>query len=96
MVAQYSAGRATLSDLKDDMERKIKNINYILVGVVIVVVLAFISMLFTMQSIVITYQKDDSNSYKEYRDELRSQNDKIDALTSELKLQNSKSASLPQ
>lgn len=85
----YNPQQAALDGFRQEMQEKIKGINYILVGVVIVVVLAFISMLFTMQGIAITYQKDDSNSYQDYRNELRAQNDKIDALTNELKVQNS-------
>lgn len=96
MATPYSTGRATLSDLKDDMERKIKNINYILVAVVIVLVVAVISMLVTVQGIVITYQKDTDSSYHEYRDELRVQNDRIDALTNELRLQSNKVSTNPQ
>jgi len=84
----YNTGRATVGSLRDDMEKKIKDINYILVAVVIVLVVAVVSMVITVQGIVITYQKDDSSSYQDYRNELRSQNDKIDALTNELKINN--------
>ena len=86
----YSTSQASLSSLRTELLQKLKDVNYILVAVVFVLAVAFISLLVTVQGLVITYQKDNAESYQDYRNELRNQNEKIDTLTNEIKIQNSK------
>lgn len=71
-------------------DKKVDEINKYMVGIVIVTAFGFVTLLFTVVSLVLTYQRDNSNSYTDYRNELRDQNSKIDDLTNELKLEREK------
>jgi hypothetical protein len=77
----------------ENVEKDVGKINTYMIGIVAVMVFGFIALLFTVVSLVITYQHDNADSYREYRDEIKSQNDKIDSLTNELKIQNGKTQS---
>ena len=64
----------------ENTQKQVSQINTYLIGITVVTVFGFISLMFTVVSLVISYQHDNAQSYRDYRDELRLQNDKIDNL----------------
>ena len=85
MPFQYDTDNLNFSE---SIKTRFKDINYVLVTIIAVLVIATISFLLTVWGLVITYQKDSSAAYNEYRNEVRLQNEKIDALTNEIRIQN--------
>jgi quinol-cytochrome oxidoreductase complex cytochrome b subunit len=73
---------------RTETEKRLDRNDLFMGAIVLVTLLGFISLLVTTMSLAFTYQRDNANSYNSYREELRLQNDRIDSLTNELKIQN--------
>lgn len=70
------------------LEDKVKDLNRTMAVVVIVLLLGFATMFVALMGLVFTYQDNSRNANQQLRDEVKTQNDKIDALTKELQKPN--------
>lgn len=68
-------------------QSQIKQLNGLTVALVVVLFLGFITLLFTVVGIGITYQHDNAEAFNDYKNEIRAQNDKIDKLTNTIENQ---------
>ena len=90
-----SKGKALVNDTGESVRRQVTYLNTIMGAVVLVTFFGFIAMVVTVMGLAITYQHDNAQSYRDYRDEIRLQNDKIDTLTTELKARESTAPTPP-
>jgi hypothetical protein len=69
-----------LGERIDEANSRIKDINTYLIGISLVMVLGFITLLVTVTGLVLAYQHDSQDVYKQSRDATYQQNEKIDQL----------------
>jgi Na+(H+)/acetate symporter ActP len=72
---------------KGTVTGKLAEISGVVWAVIVVLALGFITLLITVAGLVITYQHDSQDVYQQARDATDTQNDKIEDLLEELRLQ---------
>jgi hypothetical protein len=76
-MADYSSKNTPLKTLN----KKVEDLNTLMVAVVIVLFIGFAAAFIAVGGMVMSSMSEKQASYEEFRGQLQSQNDKIDALT---------------
>lgn len=88
--------KASTQLFQGTVERGFKDMRNVIIAVIVVLVVAFVSLIITVQGLVITYQHDSQDVYTQSRDATNTQNDKIDELIKTLKAQQQSSTEQPK
>jgi len=73
-----------LAEASGSLANKVRVHDWLLVGICVVVVVGFVVMLITVGGMVVSSLADKQATSQQIRDEVKSQNDKIDELTSKV------------